>query len=256
MNERARPTAFAAAKQPAQVENAPAAAKIAVLLINLGTPDDTSYWPMRRYLKEFLSDRRVIETNRVLWWLILNGVVLVKRPFASGAKYRSIWNEELDEFAASHHHRGARPRKWQRARFVARQSSSTGRCATASPSIALAHRRACGARLRPAARLPALSAICRGDHGDRERQGLRGAEGAPGAAGAAHRAALSRPIPSISRRWRTDQDASRRSRFRARGDPRLVPRPAAVLCRPGRSLSGPCAGHDRGAARERSARSG
>ena len=73
------------------------AAKIAVLLINLGTPDDTSYWPMRRYLKEFLSDRRVIETNRALWWLILNGVVLVKRPFASGAKYRSIWNEELDE---------------------------------------------------------------------------------------------------------------------------------------------------------------
>jgi ferrochelatase len=52
---------------------------------------------MRRYLKEFLSDRRVIETNRVLWWLILNGIVLVKRPFASGAKYRSIWNEELDE---------------------------------------------------------------------------------------------------------------------------------------------------------------
>ena len=97
MNERARPKAFAAAKRPAQVENAPAAAKIAVLLINLGTPDHTSYWPMRRYLKEFLSDRRVIETNRALWWLILNGVVLVKRPFASGAKYRSIWNEELDE---------------------------------------------------------------------------------------------------------------------------------------------------------------
>ena len=71
--------------------------RIGVLLINLGTPDGTSYWPMRRYLKEFLSDRRVIETNRVLWWLILNFVVLVKRPFASGAKYRSIWNEELDE---------------------------------------------------------------------------------------------------------------------------------------------------------------
>ncbi len=71
--------------------------RIGVLLINLGTPDGTSYWPMRRYLKEFLSDRRVIETNRVLWWLILNFIVLVKRPFASGAKYRSIWNEELDE---------------------------------------------------------------------------------------------------------------------------------------------------------------
>jgi protoporphyrin/coproporphyrin ferrochelatase len=71
--------------------------RIGVLLINLGTPDGTSYWPVRRYLKEFLSDRRVIDTNRVLWWLILNLVVLVKRPFASGAKYRAIWNEELDE---------------------------------------------------------------------------------------------------------------------------------------------------------------
>ena len=73
------------------------AGKVGVLLVNLGTPDGTSYWPMRRYLKEFLSDRRVIETNRVLWWLILNGVVLVRRPFASGEKYRSIWNEEKNE---------------------------------------------------------------------------------------------------------------------------------------------------------------
>jgi ferrochelatase len=71
--------------------------KIGVLLINLGTPDATTYWPMRRYLKEFLSDRRVIETNRALWWVILNGVVLVKRPVSSGEKYRSIWNEALDE---------------------------------------------------------------------------------------------------------------------------------------------------------------
>ncbi len=71
--------------------------RIGVLLINLGTPDATSYWAVRRYLKEFLSDRRVIEVNRVLWWFILNFIVLVRRPFASGAKYRSIWNEELDE---------------------------------------------------------------------------------------------------------------------------------------------------------------
>ena len=42
--------------------------KVGVLLINLGTPDATTYWAMRRYLKEFLSDRRVIEVNRVLWW--------------------------------------------------------------------------------------------------------------------------------------------------------------------------------------------
>jgi ferrochelatase len=74
-----------------------AASKAGVLLVNLGTPDGTTYWPMRRYLKEFLSDRRVIEANRVLWWLILNGIVLVKRPSASGAKYRAIWNEALNE---------------------------------------------------------------------------------------------------------------------------------------------------------------
>jgi len=71
--------------------------KIGVLLVNLGTPDDTDYWSMRRYLKEFLSDRRVIEVNPVLWWVILNGIVLTTRPSKSGKAYRSIWNEELDE---------------------------------------------------------------------------------------------------------------------------------------------------------------
>lgn len=81
------------AKGPAQARGS----QIGILLINLGTPDDTSYWPMRRYLKEFLSDPRVIEANRVLWWFILNCIVLVKRPSASGAKYRTIWNEALNE---------------------------------------------------------------------------------------------------------------------------------------------------------------
>lgn len=71
--------------------------QIGVLIVNLGTPDGTSYWPMRRYLKEFLSDRRVIEVNPVLWWFVLNGPVLTKRPFSSGEAYKSIWNEELDE---------------------------------------------------------------------------------------------------------------------------------------------------------------
>ena len=75
----------------------PPGGKIGVLLVNLGTPDDASYWPMRRYLKEFLSDRRVIETNRLLWWPVLNGVVLSVRPTKSGRKYRSIWNEALNE---------------------------------------------------------------------------------------------------------------------------------------------------------------
>ncbi len=71
--------------------------KIGVLLINLGTPEATSYWPMRRYLKEFLSDRRVIETNPWLWWFILNGIVLSFRPQKSGRNYDKIWNRELNE---------------------------------------------------------------------------------------------------------------------------------------------------------------
>src|SRR5262245_50259704 len=73
------------------------AGKIGVLLVNLGTPDGTDYWSVRRYLREFLSDWRVIEPNRALWWVILNGVVLTVRPSRSGAKYRSVWNEELNE---------------------------------------------------------------------------------------------------------------------------------------------------------------
>lgn len=72
-------------------------ARIGILIVNLGTPDGTSYWPMRRYLKEFLSDRRVIETNRAIWWPILNLVILTKRPFSSGHAYESIWNRERDE---------------------------------------------------------------------------------------------------------------------------------------------------------------
>ena len=74
-----------------------AVGQIGVLLINLGTPDATSYWPMRRYLKEFLSDRRVIEINRVVWWLILHGLVLTTRPRRSGHAYARIWNRERDE---------------------------------------------------------------------------------------------------------------------------------------------------------------
>ncbi|MBH0239547.1 ferrochelatase [Methylobrevis sp. L22] len=71
--------------------------RVGVLLVNLGTPDGTDYWPMRRYLKEFLSDRRVIETPRAIWWPILNLIVLTTRPKKSGAAYASIWNRELDE---------------------------------------------------------------------------------------------------------------------------------------------------------------
>ena len=71
--------------------------KVGVLLINLGTPDGTDKKSMRRYLKEFLSDPRVIETPKIIWWPVLNGIVLNTRPKKSGALYASIWNNELDE---------------------------------------------------------------------------------------------------------------------------------------------------------------
>src|ERR1044071_7083243 len=71
--------------------------KIGVLLVNLGTPDATDYWSMRRYLKEFLSDRRVIETNRVVWWLVLNLIILTVRPARKGRDYDKIWNRARNE---------------------------------------------------------------------------------------------------------------------------------------------------------------
>ena len=73
------------------------AGRIGVLLVNLGTPDGTGYWPMRRYLSEFLSDRRVIEWPRAVWQPILQGIVLSVRPKRSGRLYDEIWNRERNE---------------------------------------------------------------------------------------------------------------------------------------------------------------
>ncbi|MGB6560757.1 MAG: ferrochelatase [Pseudolabrys sp.] len=75
----------------------PANGRIGVLLVNLGTPDSTGYWAMRRYLKEFLSDRRVIEENRLKWWLVLNLIILTVRPGRKGRDYDKIWNRERNE---------------------------------------------------------------------------------------------------------------------------------------------------------------
>lgn len=71
--------------------------RVGVLLVNLGTPDATDYWSMRRYLKEFLSDRRVIEENRLKWWLVLNLIVLTVRPARKGRDYEKIWNRKRNE---------------------------------------------------------------------------------------------------------------------------------------------------------------
>ena len=89
MNETKRSAAFNPQDNP---EDAPLPGthpdiqhgRIGVLLLNLGTPDATDYWSMRRYLKQLLSDRRVIEVPRWKWWPILNLIILTVRPGRKG----------------------------------------------------------------------------------------------------------------------------------------------------------------------------
>ena len=71
--------------------------KIGVLMVNLGTPDATDTASVRRYLREFLSDRRVIEVNPVLWQVILNAFILPFRPRKSAESYRQIWDTTRNE---------------------------------------------------------------------------------------------------------------------------------------------------------------
>ncbi len=70
------------------------AARIGILLINLGTPEAPTAPALRTYLKEFLWDRRVVEIPRPVWWLILHGIILNTRPKKSAEKYASIWRPE------------------------------------------------------------------------------------------------------------------------------------------------------------------
>ena len=71
--------------------------KTGVLIINLGTPNSTSWWDIRKYLKEFLSDRRVIEVNPIIWQIILNLFILTFRPSKTAHAYKKIWRKESNE---------------------------------------------------------------------------------------------------------------------------------------------------------------
>ena len=71
--------------------------KTGVMLVNLGTPDGTDFRSMRRYLGQFLADKRVVEAPRWLWWLILNGIILNTRPGKSGAAYDRIWLKDDED---------------------------------------------------------------------------------------------------------------------------------------------------------------
>ena len=71
--------------------------KTGVIIINLGTPDSTNWWDIRKYLKEFLSDRRVIEVNPIIWKIILNLFILTFRPSKTAHAYKKIWRKESNE---------------------------------------------------------------------------------------------------------------------------------------------------------------
>lgn len=91
------PTTSAAAGRLPADHPAIAPSRIGVVLLNLGTPDATDYWSMRRYLSEFLSDKRVIDYPTWLWQPLLQLVILSKRPASKGKDYDSIWNKERNE---------------------------------------------------------------------------------------------------------------------------------------------------------------
>src|ERR1700730_12740041 len=76
----------------------PAAHKVGVLLVNLGTPEGYDPGSVRRYLREFLSDPRVIENQGIVWKLVLNGIILPVRPRRKAHDYEKIWNKEKNEY--------------------------------------------------------------------------------------------------------------------------------------------------------------
>jgi ferrochelatase len=94
-NSEVRPAVCPMHAQPDHPKVKPA--RVGILVANLGTPDGTDYWSMRRYLNEFLSDKRVVDYSAWIWQPLLQLIILTKRPFSSGAAYRSIWNEEDNE---------------------------------------------------------------------------------------------------------------------------------------------------------------
>ncbi|MFN7668293.1 MAG: ferrochelatase, partial [Burkholderiales bacterium] len=69
-------------------------ARSGILLVNLGTPDAPTRSAVKRYLAQFLSDARVVEIPRLIWWLLLHGLILPLRSGKSAAKYASIWTPE------------------------------------------------------------------------------------------------------------------------------------------------------------------
>ena len=211
--------------------------RVGVLLLNLGTPDATDYWSMRRYLKEFLSDRRVIETSRLIWWPVLNLIILTKRPGPKGQDYAKIWNKERDEGPLKTITRAQAESLAQHLsgsagdRVVVDWAMRYGNPAVAGRIQALLQEGCDRILLVPL--YPQYSAATSATACDHAFRALMDMRWQPAIR-------VSPPYHDdpvyIDARRIGDEAGPRRSRFRARGDPGLVPRRAEILPPQGRPL--------------------
>ena len=92
-----RPESIPSTVVPVASANSARGGRIGVLIVNLGTPDATDAPSVRRYLREFLSDSRVIENQGLIWKFVLNAIILPRRPRVKGRDYEKIWNRERNE---------------------------------------------------------------------------------------------------------------------------------------------------------------
>ena len=231
-------------------ERAARAGRIGVLIVNLGTPDATDAGSVRRYLREFLSDRARDREPGPGLEVRAQRHHPATRPRRKGLDYEKIWNRERNESplkTITRAQAGKAPRhaRRDRARRRGRLGDALRQSVARHP-----HRGAGQGRLRAHPAAAALSAIRRGDHRDGLRRGVRRR---------CTRCATSRrcawcrrttTIRSISRRWRLrSRPSCKRLPFAAGADPRLVPRHSEILRRRRRSLSAPLRGDGAAAAR-------
>ncbi|RFA27218.1 ferrochelatase [Alkalilimnicola ehrlichii] len=99
------------------MDTEPHGSRIGVLLTNLGTPDEPTPAALKRYLREFLGDPRIVEAPRALWWLVLNGIILRTRPRRSAQAYRRVWTEEGSPLLAISRRQASALQKALRERF-------------------------------------------------------------------------------------------------------------------------------------------
>ena len=213
-----------------------APAGIGVLLVNLGTPDAADAPAVRRYLKEFLSDPRVIENQGVVWQLVLNGIILPIRPRIKAKDYQKIWNVERNESPLKTITRAQAEKLAAALAPLGRRIVVDWAMRYGNPSI---ESRLAGLIARGCERIlidAALSAILRRHHRDRVRRGV------PRADGLRRQPTVRVAAPYYDDKVYIDalassmRDRARQAVVRAGDHPRLVSRHAGGLRPQGRSL--------------------